>query len=79
MGLDEFVAAAKKSGKYDYEMPIEGVKVLDKYTISFKLREPDYNFIYFSFTTTFTKTTKPSTQSILVKLFSSLWLSLKVL
>ena len=47
VGLDEFVAAAKKSGKYDYEMPIEGVKVLDKYTISFKLREPDYNFIYF--------------------------------
>ena len=47
VGLDEFVAAAKKSGKYDYEAAIEGVKVLDKYTISFKLREPDYNFIYF--------------------------------
>ncbi|MCY7388124.1 MAG: ABC transporter substrate-binding protein [Burkholderiales bacterium] len=47
VGLDEFVAAAKKSGKFDYEAPIEGVKVLDKYTISFKLREPDYNFIYF--------------------------------
>ena len=38
VGLDEFVAAAKKSGKYDYEAPIEGLKVLDKYTISFKLR-----------------------------------------
>ena len=47
VGLDEFVAAAKKSGKYDYDQPIEGLKVLDKYTISFKLREPDYNFIYF--------------------------------
>ena len=47
VGLDEFVAAAKKSGKYDYEAPIEGLKVLDKYTITFKLREPDYNFIYF--------------------------------
>ena len=47
VGLDEFVASAKISGKYDYEAPIEGVKVLDKYTISFKLREPDYNFIYF--------------------------------
>jgi len=47
VGLDEFVAAAKKSGKYDYDAPIEGLKVLDKYTISFKLREPDYNFIYF--------------------------------
>ncbi|MEO8386405.1 MAG: ABC transporter substrate-binding protein, partial [Betaproteobacteria bacterium] len=47
VGLDEFVAAAKKSGKFDYDAPIEGLKVLDKYTISFKLREPDYNFIYF--------------------------------
>ena len=47
VGLDEFVAAAKKSGKYDYEVPIEGIQLLDKYTISFKLREPDYNFIYF--------------------------------
>ncbi len=47
VGLDEFVAAAKKSGKYDYEAHIEGLNVLDKYTISFKLREPDYNFIYF--------------------------------
>ncbi len=47
VGLDEFVAAAKKSGKYDYDAAIEGVKVIDKYTISFKLREPDYNFIYF--------------------------------
>ncbi len=47
VGLDEFVEAAKKSGKFDYEFPVEGLKVLDKYTISFKLREPDYNFIYF--------------------------------
>jgi ABC-type transport system substrate-binding protein len=47
VGLDEYVEAAKKSGKFDYEAPIEGLKVLDKYTITFKLREPDYNFIYF--------------------------------
>ncbi len=47
VGLDEFVAAAKKSGKYDYDAPIEGLQLIDKYTISFKLREPDYNFIYF--------------------------------
>ena len=47
VGLDEFVAAAKISGKFDYDFPVEGLKVIDKYTISFKLREPDYNFIYF--------------------------------
>ena len=47
VGLDEFVAAAKISGKFDYDFAVEGLKVVDKYTISFKLREPDYNFIYF--------------------------------
>ena len=47
VGLDEFVEAAKKSGKYDYEANIAGMKLLDKYTISFKLKDPDFNFIYF--------------------------------
>ncbi|HEX4858640.1 MAG TPA: ABC transporter substrate-binding protein [Usitatibacteraceae bacterium] len=47
VGLDEFVEAAKKSGRYDYDAPVSGVQVRDRYTISFKLREPDFNFIYF--------------------------------
>jgi oligopeptide transport system substrate-binding protein len=47
VGLDEYVEKATKDGRFDYEAPIEGIKVLDKYTISFKLREPDFNFIYF--------------------------------
>jgi oligopeptide transport system substrate-binding protein len=47
VGLDEYVEKAKKSGVYDYDVPIEGIKVVDKYTITFKLREPDFNFIYF--------------------------------
>jgi ABC-type transport system substrate-binding protein len=47
VGLDEFVARMKAANTFDYDEPIEGVKVLDKYTISFKLREPDFNFIYF--------------------------------
>jgi oligopeptide transport system substrate-binding protein len=46
-GLDEYVEKARKDGRFDYEAQIEGIKVLDKYTISFKLREPDFNFIYF--------------------------------
>jgi ABC-type transport system substrate-binding protein len=45
-GLDEFVEKAKKSGKYDYEARIAGLEVRDRYTISFKLKEPDYNFLY---------------------------------
>ena len=47
VGLDEFVEKMKKANTFDYDAPIEGIKVLDKYTISFKLREPDFNFIYF--------------------------------
>ncbi len=47
VGLDEFTQQAKKTGKFDYDAPVEGVKVLDKYTITFKLKAPDYNFLYF--------------------------------
>ena len=47
VGFDEYVANAKKIGKYDYDGVIPGVTVLDKYTISFKLKAPDYNFLYF--------------------------------
>lgn len=46
VGLDELAAQAKKTGKFDYAAKIEGIRVLDKYTISFKLKEPDYNFLY---------------------------------
>lgn len=46
VGLDELTAQAKKTGKFDYAAKIEGIKVLDKYTITFKLKEPDYNFLY---------------------------------
>jgi oligopeptide transport system substrate-binding protein len=47
VGLDEYVEKTQKDGRFDYDQPIEGIKVLDKYTISFKLREADFNFIYF--------------------------------
>lgn len=46
VGLDELTAQAKKTGKFDYAAKIEGIRVIDKYTISFKLKEPDYNFLY---------------------------------
>ncbi len=48
IGLDEYVEKIKKTdSKFNYQTHIEGITVVDKYTISFKLREPDYNFIYF--------------------------------
>jgi oligopeptide transport system substrate-binding protein len=46
IGADEVMAKARKNGKYDYDAPIEGLQVLDRYTLRIKLKEPDYNFQY---------------------------------
>jgi len=46
VGLDELAERAKKSGTLDYEARVEGLEVRGKYTISFKLKEADYNFLY---------------------------------
>jgi ABC-type transport system substrate-binding protein len=46
VGLDELSEAAAKSGKFDYDAKIAGLEVRDRYTISFKLKEPDFNFLY---------------------------------
>ena len=45
-GLDEAMEAAKKSGKFDYDATIPGLVALDKYTLRFKLTQPDYLFPY---------------------------------
>ena len=42
IGANELVAEAKKSGKFDYDKPIEGLKALDRYTVQLKLMQPDY-------------------------------------
>jgi oligopeptide transport system substrate-binding protein len=46
VGLDELAKKAKDTGKFDYDTRIPGIDVRDKYTISFKLKEPDFNFTY---------------------------------
>ena len=46
VGLDELTEKAKKTGKFEYDTKIAGMEVRDKYTISFKLKEPDFNFLY---------------------------------
>ena len=46
VGLDELAEKAKKAGAFDYEAKIAGIEVRDRYTLSFKLKEPDYNFLY---------------------------------
>ena len=46
IGGDDVKAAAKKSGKFDYDAPIAGIETPDKYTLRVRLKETDYNFIY---------------------------------
>ncbi len=46
VGLDELAEKAKKSGTFEYDTKIAGIEVRDKYTISFKLKDPDFNFLY---------------------------------
>ncbi len=46
IGLPELVEKAKKSGKFDYDAPVEGLQVLDRYTLRIKLTAQDYNFLF---------------------------------
>ncbi|MDE2004842.1 MAG: hypothetical protein KGJ25_15075, partial [Betaproteobacteria bacterium] len=42
VGADAVIAAASRSGKFDYDTPIAGLRALDRYTIRIELKEPDY-------------------------------------
>jgi oligopeptide transport system substrate-binding protein len=46
VGLDALAEAAKKTGTFDYEARVPGIEVRDRYTVSFKLVAPDFNFLY---------------------------------
>jgi ABC-type transport system substrate-binding protein len=46
VGLDELAEKAKKTGRFDYDAPVAGIEVRDRYVISFKLKAPDFNFLY---------------------------------
>jgi oligopeptide transport system substrate-binding protein len=45
-GADAVVEAAKKTNRFDYDQPIEGLQALDRYTLLIKLKAPDYNLLY---------------------------------
>ena len=45
-GVEEAEARAKKAGRFDYDAPIAGIEVVDRYTLRIRLSKPDYNFIY---------------------------------
>jgi oligopeptide transport system substrate-binding protein len=42
VGADAVIEAAKKSGRFDYDAPIQGLRALDRYTLRLELNEPDY-------------------------------------
>src|SRR5436190_3862668 len=44
VGLDALGEQAKKTGKFDYEAPVAGLKTPDRYTLVVRLTEPDVNF-----------------------------------
>ena len=46
VGGDEARAAATKTGKFDYDTPMPGLEVVDRYTLRIRLKAPDYNFAY---------------------------------
>ncbi|MGE5090240.1 MAG: ABC transporter substrate-binding protein [Candidatus Levyibacteriota bacterium] len=46
VGLDRLIEEAKKSGKFDYDAPLPGIVALDKYTLRFTLKRPDYLLPY---------------------------------
>ncbi len=46
IGGDELQAQANKSGRFDYDAPLPGLQVLDRYTLRIGLKAPDYNLLY---------------------------------
>ena len=46
-GLDELAERARKEGKFDYDTKIPGIELHGDYVVSFKLKQPNYNFLYF--------------------------------
>jgi len=45
VGMDALVAKAKETGKFDYDAPVEGLQVVDRFTLRLKLKEPYYDLL----------------------------------
>ena len=46
VGSDEFLKQARKNNKIDFDLPIEGIKTVDRYTLQIKLTDSKPNWIY---------------------------------
>jgi ABC-type transport system substrate-binding protein len=45
LGADELMAAARKSGKFDYDAPLAGLQALDSHTLQIRLVKPNYTLM----------------------------------
>ena len=45
VGAAAAIAAAKKTGKFDHDAPLEGLQAIDRYTIRIKLLRADYDLL----------------------------------
>jgi ABC-type transport system substrate-binding protein len=45
-GADALMEQARKTGRFDYDRPIPGLRALDRYTLRIELTRPDYSFGY---------------------------------
>ncbi|MBC7624616.1 MAG: bicyclomycin resistance protein [Aeromicrobium sp.] len=45
-GMELLKQRQREINKFDYDMPIEGFQLVDRYTLRIKLAAPDYNFLY---------------------------------
>lgn len=46
VGLDEVMLKARKTGRFDYDAPIAGLEMPDRYTLRIQLTHPDPTFLY---------------------------------
>ena len=45
VGAEAIVSAAREGGKFDYDVPMEGLQAIDRYTIRLKLNFPSYDLM----------------------------------
>jgi ABC-type transport system substrate-binding protein len=46
VGADRAAEKARKAGKFDYDAPIEGLRVVDRYTFQVQIKKAQYVFVY---------------------------------
>jgi ABC-type transport system substrate-binding protein len=47
VGMDEILAKARQTNVMDFDTPVEGLRALDRYTWQVRLKQPNYNFLYY--------------------------------